>query len=206
MQQKDYGVNLSDAITNADVMLAGSITREINANTGETTEIEIDGVEVTVGRIVFPFSGNYAYQMVALPNAEYNNFWRLAERMMALNSTTDMVTRLDLYREFLSEFNRLAPAATNANWITVQGNEILQPADAEDGDRYIVWLREGTTVDVQFMTSTVVPTEREVQEAITTRLPVTYENATLLIVLGGLVVAVIVLFIIVKRMKKREEK
>ena len=102
-----------------------------------------------------------------------------------------MYTKIGVYNKFNKLYEKLKPTNQD-NWIEVQNNEILQPEDTKDGDQYILWLKEdnetNSKVDIQFLTSTRQETEEKIVEKITTRLPVTYDNNILLIVLVILII------------------
>lgn len=201
-------LDLSKAIPADELTAIQNVTKKIAVDT-EQVQVEektIDGnkVTVTTGKVVFENEGNYEYQIVKLPNTtEYNELMDLAERISKINSTTDMYTKLGLYTEFNNLYNELSSALIEENWIDVQNQEILQPEDTENGDKYVLWIREGNTIDAQFLTSKYV--EEKVTEEITVKLPVTGDNNILLIVLGILVLAIIVVSIRIKSLKKENK-
>ena len=87
----------------------------------------------------------------------------------------------------------------------------MQPEDAEDGEQYILWIRESqnnqtTKLDIQFLTSHKQYSEERIIETITTKLPITYDNNTLLIVLAILILVSVVVCIRIKTLKNKEEK
>ena len=87
----------------------------------------------------------------------------------------------------------------------------MQPEDAEDGEQYILWIRESqnnqtTKLDIQFLTSRKQYSEERIIETITTKLPITYDNNTLLIVLAILILVSVVVCIRIKTLKNKEEK
>ena len=211
-------VDLSKAMHEYDLQYAASLTKEIEVDTTKTNTVKetIDGKEITttVGKVVLTNineNANYSYILVKLPNSqEYNKLMDLATRVSKFNSTTNMYTRINIYNEFLNTFNNLIPSDTD-NWINVQENEILQPEDAEDGEQYILWIRESqnnqtTKLDIQFLTSHKQYSEEKIIETITTKLPITYDNNTLLIVLAILILVSIVVCIRIKTLKNKEEK
>ena len=201
-------LDLSKAIPADELTAIQNVTKKIAVDT-EQVQVEektIDGnkVTVTTGKVVFENEGNYEYQIVKLPSTtEYNELMDLAERISKINSTTDMYTKLGLYTKFNNLYNELSSALIEEKWIDVQNQEILQPEDTENGDKYVLWIREGNTIDAQFLTSKYV--EEKVTEEITVKLPVTGDNNTLLIILGILVVAIIVVSIRIKSLKKENK-
>ena len=189
------------------------VTNIIDVDTTKTNveEKEVDGnkVTVTTGKIVFKNEGDHLHQIFKVADSEdYAEFMDLAERIAKFNDDTDMYTRLEVYSEFRDLAVGLMLELDEDAWLEVEGNEILQPEDAKNGDKYVVWLIEVTDeseeLDVQFMTSKYE--EEKVKEKITTKLPVTYDDNRLLIVLGVLVIATIVVSVRISSLKKEDNK
>ena len=204
-------VDLSKAITDTNLQYAATITKIIGADSTKTstTEKTEDGKKITttVGEIVLENeNGDYSYITIKLPNSEdYNNFMKLATKVSKLNSNTDMYTQIETYSEILNLFNSLKPDS-EAGWLKADKNIIYQPEDAEDGEEYVVWIKDNNTddIDVQFLTSTKKFSEEKIKETITTKLPVTYDNNTLLIVFAIVVVAIILVCVRIKYLNKKE--
>lgn len=200
-------LDLTVAIPENELTAIQNVTNKIPVDTAQVQveEKTINGnkVTVTTGKVVFENEGNYKYQIVKLPStAEYNELMDLAERISKINSETDMYTKLGLYTEFNTLYNKVSSELTDT-WITVENQEILQPEDTENGDKYVLWINDGTVTDAQFLTSKYV--EEKVVEKITTKLPVTYDNNTLLIVLAILVFSIVVVSIRIKSLKKEDK-
>lgn len=199
-------LDLSKAIPENELKAIQNVTKKIAVDTAQVQveEKEINGntVTVTTGKVVFENEGEYEYQIKELDTDEYKNLMDLAERISKINSETDMYTKLGLYTEFNTLYNKLLSELTDA-WTTVENQEILQPEDTENGDKYVLWIKDGNTIDAQFLTSKYV--EEKVVEKITTKLPVTYDNNTLLIVLAVLVLAIVVVSIRIKSLKKEDK-
>lgn len=201
-------LDLSKAIPADELTAIQNVTKKIAVDTDQVQveEKTIDGNQVTVttGKVVFESEGNYEYQIVKLPSSEeYNELMDLAERISKINTSTDMYTKLGLYIKFNNLYNKLSSELLGENWVKVENQEILQPENTENGDKYVLWIKEGNTTDAQFLTSKYV--EEKVKEEITIKLPVTGDNNTLLIVLGILVVAIIVVSIRIKSLKKENK-
>lgn len=199
-------LDLTKAILSNELSQIQNITKiiEVDTTQNQVEEKTINGnkVTVTTGKVVLKNEGNYEYQIVKLPSTtEYNNLMDLAERISKINTQTDMYTKLGLYTEFNNLYKQLSAELLEGNWIEVQNQEILQPEDTKNGDKYVVWIKEGNQIDAQFLTSKYV--EEKVVEKITTKLPVTYDNNTLLVVLGILVLAIVVVSIRIKSLKKK---
>lgn len=207
---KGVEVDLAKSAKSEDLQNATKITKiiEADATKTSTTEKEEDGKKITttVGEIVLKEDGNYSYIAIKLPNSvEYNNLMKLATKISKLNQETDMYVQIQTYSEFLNLFNSLKPNS-EAGWIDVEKNIIYQPEDAEDGDEYVIWIKDNKTedIDVQFLTSTKKYSEEKVKEIITTKLPVTYDNNVLLIVFAILVVLIVLVAIRIKYLSKKE--
>lgn len=204
-------LDLTKAIDNYDLENIQKVTKLIEADTDQVKveEKDVNGskVKVTTGKVVLKNEGDYQYQIVKLPNGEeYNRLMDLAERISKFDNETnlDMYTKLEVYNEFSILFNNLKHNLDYDKWVDVEGNEIYQPSDAKNGDKYVLWIKEGReTIDTQFLTSKYV--EEKVVEKITTKLPVTYDNNILLVVLGILVIAIIVVSIRIKSLEKESK-
>lgn len=207
-------IELKQAIDNKELEDISKTTKKIpvDAEQTKTTKNEVDGKTIitTVGKVVLPETkGNYEYIIVKLPySTEYENLVKLATKISKFNNETDMYTKIGVYKEFSELVNELKPNSTS-NWIKAKSNEIEQPEDAEDGTQYVLWINEknGNSVkqDIQILTSQKEVSEEKIVETITTKLPVTYDNNTLLIVLAILILATIVVCIRIKSLSKKEK-
>lgn len=186
----------------------------VDATKTNTTSEVVEGrkITTTVGKVILPeTTGNYEYIIVQLPNSEdYNNLMKLATRISKFNNETDMYTKISTYKEFNKISTNLRKNANSQEWKNANAREIEQPANAENGTQYVLWIKEdnGKTVveDIQFLTSYKEVSEEKIIEKITTRLPVTYDNNTLLIVLAILVIATIIVLVRIKTLNKKEEQ
>ena len=208
-------VDLKEGITEEKLRNISNITKVIPVDTKQTntTETEVDGKKITttVGKVVLPKTqGNYEYIIVKLPyTAEYEKLMKLAMRISKFNNETDMYTKISIYKDFNKLIEELRPNFTS-NWTKVENNEIEQPKDAEDGTQYVLWINENnendSKQDVQFLTSNKEVSEEKVIEKITTKLPVTYDNNILLIVLVILVIVAIIVCVRIKILSKKEKQ
>ena len=202
-------VNLDEAIRKADLEDIATVTKRIDVDTTKTNveDKEIDGntVTVTTGKVVINDEGEFKYQIFKVSDSEdYADLMDLAERISKFNDDTDMYTQVEVYREFFDLFNGLARDLVAEDWKDIEKNEILQPSDAKNGDKYVVWiLQDGDILDAQFMTSKYE--EAKVKEKITTKLPVTYDDNRLLIVLVVLAIATVAVSIRINNLKKDEK-
>ena len=196
-------IDLNDFVTDEDVEFINNMTEVIEVDTTNTlvTEEEIDDVKITrtIGKIDIKEEGTIYYQIVNLPaSEEYNEFMEIAETIANNQIPSGFYERLEITNKFSKLYNQLVPEIEDANWIEVTDNTILQPEDSEEGEQYIVWLKneqegEETKIDVQFMTSFEDYKQEVINEQITTKLPVTYDNPILFILLAVLVILFIVL-------------
>lgn len=201
-------IDLKQAVSKEIIENTANITKSIPVDTTQTnttkTEKEGKTITTTVGKVVLPEkSGKYEYIIVKLPyTEEYETLVKLATRISKFNNETDMYTKIKLYKEFNGLIEQLRPNATS-NWKKAEENEIEQPTDAEDGTQYVLWLKENGKEDVQFLTSYKKVSEEKIIEKITTKLPVTYDNNTLLIVLVVLIVSAVIVGIRIRTLRKQ---
>lgn len=208
-------IDLSEAISEENLEAISNITKVIpvDAKQTNTTKTEVDGrtITTTVGKVVLPKTeGNYEYTIVKLPySSEYESLMKLATKISKFNNETDMYTKISVYKEFNNLLEKLRPNSTS-NWTKMKSNEIEQPADAENGTQYVLWINENngndSKQDVQFLTSYKAVSEEKIIETITTKLPVTYDNNILLIVLAILIIAAIVVYVRIKVLSKKEKQ
>ena len=208
-------LDLTKAIPEDELTQIQKVTKIIPVDTTKTntTEETVDGKKVTVttGKVVMNEEGDYKYQIIKLPSTDNNNkLMNLANRISKFNTSTDMYTKLEVYKEFNELYNNVVAGLADADWKNVENKEILQPEDTEDGDEYILFIRNqanGTIVtDAQFLTSKKVYSEEKIVEKITTKLPVTYDNNTLLIVLGIVVLAAVLVSVRIKSLENKDNK
>lgn len=205
---KGIEIDLNEAIPANELEEIQNVTKKIAVDTTkiQVEEKEVNGntVTVTTGKVVLEEEGNYEYQIVKLPNTDsYNELMDLAERISKINTETDMYSKLVLYTRFNTLYTELSSELDNDAWEEVENQEILQPEDTENGDKYVLWIRGEDILDAQFLTSKY--DEEKVIEKITTKLPVTYDNNTLLVVLAVLVIAIVAVSVRIKSLKKEDK-
>jgi len=208
-------VDLSKAVSAAALEEISSITKRISIDTSktQTTEKEENGKKITttVGKVILPEGvSKYQYALVKLPASdEYNQLLSLLTRISKFNTDTDMYIKINVFRSFNYLYEKLKPIDAS-QWIDVQNNEILQPEDAKDGEQFVLWLKEenesNTKYDIQLLTSTREESEETIIEKITTKLPVTYDDNTLLYVFGVLVLGVIIVAFKIRSLNKQVKK
>ena len=222
-------LDLTQALTDESLEQVETLTErievEIADSQDDTTTIRnenVDGVDevANVGYVKIADddqNATYYYNMVKLPseNQQYNQLNTLVEQLNGEYNELDMYSKVQM----ATEFNNLFAAVTDsAEWTEVENMTINQDEESEAGDKYIVLLRkvakvdgeDVTTLDVQFLTAdddyepNVIIEEVVTQE--TTRLPITYDNIALFVVLGIIVVLVVLVFIRMKKLNKQNEE
>lgn len=203
-------IDINKAITELDIEYIDSLTKMIDLKiTTETTEETIDDVKITttLGKIELE-EGEYLYQLIKPTTEEYKNLVNYLERMSKINSV-DAYTELKTYNEFANLFAKLLTELNVEEWKEpTDKNEIFQPDDAKTGDQYVLWIMdtESEIIDIQLLTSVREESQEKIVERITTKLPVTYDNNVLLIVLGILVIVAIIVAVRINSLKKKQEK
>lgn len=208
-------INLSKAISAAALEEVSNVTKiiPVDVTKTNTTEQEIDGKKITttIGKVVLEETeGKYQYILVKLANSqEYDELLSLLTRISKFNDETDMYTKIEFYNKINNLYENLKPTS-QSDWLDVANNEILQPEDSQNGEQYILWLKEenktNTKIDIQLLTCNREETEEKIVEKITTKLPVTYDNNTLLIVLAVLIIAIVIVSFRIRNLNKKEEK
>lgn len=204
-------VDLSKAIEESNVNLINNLTKIIKVDTKNTitTSEVVNEVKVTktVGKVDVLEEGTTYYQLVKLPASEdYNEFMKTAEKIANDKIENNMYAKLEVANKFSNYYNRLVPDIDEANWIKVNNNTILQPEESHNGEQYILWLKTENNrenkIDVQFLTCFEDYKPEVISEKITTKLPVTYDNPILFIILAVLVVAFVVVLILRNKSEK----
>jgi len=206
-------VDLLNAITQEQIDLVNNITKIIKVDTKNTltTEEVVDDVNITktVGKIDMLEKGENYYQFVRLPNnEEYTKFMQIAEKIAKKKNLDDMYLKLEIVKDFITLSQKLSPELDSKDWIKVKDKTILQPEDSKNGEQYIVWLKNEdpnkqlTKIDVQFLTCFEDYKPEIINEKVATKLPVTYDNPMLFIVL----IILLALFIIVLLLRAKTNK
>lgn len=204
-------LDLTKAIPETELTSIQNVTKNIKVDTTKTHEEkeEVNGTikTLTTGKLVILDEGSFKYQIAKVEaNTNEAKLMDLAERISKFNSSTDMYTKLETYSEFNNLYKEMSGDLAADKWLDVENNEVLQPEDAENGTKYIVWLKNGETLDAQFLTCKREYKEEKVIEEITTKLPVTYDNNTLLVILAAIVVAIVIVTLRINALNKKEDK
>lgn len=203
-------IDMDKAIIEQDISYIDSLTKMINLTiTTETTETTENDVKITttLGKIELE-EGKYLYQLIKPTTEEYKNLVTYLERMSKINSV-DAYTELKTYNEFANLFEKLLNELDGEKWENpTDKNEIFQPEDAKTGDQYVLWIMdsEKQIIDIQLLTSIREESQEKIVERVTTKLPVTYDNNVLLIVLGILVIVAIIVAVRINSLNKKQEK
>lgn len=143
------------------------------------------------------------YQIIKRETTEdTNKLFALAE-LMEKNEFTDIYTQIKASKDFFEISVKQLNDLKEENWKTVEDFTIEQPKEAQTGDQYILYVKSGDIVDVHFLTSYREYEEEYIKEQVTTLLPHTYDNNTILIVLGIVVVAIILVSIRIVILKRK---
>lgn len=208
-------VKIAEALTDNEVDLANHITKTIAVDTTQTFDKPaemIEGVKTTktVGKVTVQEEGTTDYQLIKVPkNGSYYEFMKLAEKIANNKIENNIYAELEVAKEFSKLYQELMPEVNNANWVTVENNEILQPEEAKEGEQYILWLKnkQGNDVklDAQFLTCFEDYKPEVISEKVVTKLPVTADDPTLFIILAILIVALVVVGIVKITAGKKEK-
>ena len=191
-------VDLKDYITSKDIELANTITKRIHVDTTQSyskASEMIDDVKVTksIGKIVVSEKGTTEYILEKVPESgDLYNFMIAVQNVSNGKIGNDYYSKLEASKELASLYNNLIPETNDNNWKEVSGGEILQPEEAHEGWKYVLWLKNTqsgkTKLDAQFLTCFEEYKPEVVSEKIVTKLPVTADDTTLFYILGVLII------------------
>ncbi|MBO6244212.1 MAG: hypothetical protein J6O41_06600 [Clostridia bacterium] len=208
-------LDFTKAIDQSEISNVEDITNIIEA---ETTTInkrdeQIDQVKykLTVGglKITDDQDASYEYVSVKLPNDAYDTLKEMTNKLDTEYENKTAFEKVKFAKEYSDLLNNLI---NSANWNPVENMLVSQPDDAQNGDEYIVLLKQtkGQEVkyDVKILTSLRTEEAPQQQEETvvtkrTSRLPITGDNLILFAVLAVIVLALVVVFI---RIKKLQDK
>lgn len=209
-------VDLSQAMNEKTLEELANVTKNVKTEVKqEITEQESEGKKITttVGKVVLPEEAkDYSFMLIKVEESgKAKELFNIANKIAKFSSEADMYTKLKTYKAFSKAIEEVIANVNNENWTEVKNNEIAQPEDSKDGDQYVLLLgrkirNEIELEDIQFLISTRKESEEKIIEKITTKLPVTYDNNTLLIVLAILIVSIIIVSIRINILSKKQEK
>lgn len=212
-------IDLTDNITMAELEGIENISKTIEIEIGVSDPVETmmkdeatgdeykKTVKVGTVKIITPIS-NGKYQLVKrLSNEKTNQFFALAE-LIEKNNFTDKYAVIKTAKEFTDLKAELR--ASLSDWKDVVDATVKQPEDAEDGEQYILWLKEDESTvniameDVHFLTSVKEESIEKITEDVTTLLPKTYDDNTILFAFIAVVIAIVAVAIRISFLKKKE--
>ena len=201
-------IDITDNITVNELSEVGKISKTIpikleQEKIVDTVNSEGTKITETVGIVkLVNEAKNGKYILVARKtSSNTENLFALAE-LLEKNEFTDKYTELKASKEFMELRQKMLEDISE--WNNIEENTIKQPKEAQNGDQYILWLKEGNNTDVHFLTSLREYNEEVVKEEVKTILPYTYDNNSLLIVLGVVIVAIVIVSIRIATLKKKE--
>lgn len=212
-------IDLTDNITMAELEGIENISKTIEIEIGVSDPVETmmkdeatgdeykKTVKVGTVKIITPIS-NGKYQLVKrLSNEKTNQFFALAE-LIEKNNFTDKYAVIKTAKEFTDLKAELRDSLSD--WKDVVDATVKQPEDAEDGEQYILWLKEDESTvniameDVHFLTSVKEESIEKITEDVTTLLPKTYDDNTILFAFIAVVIAIVAVAIRISFLKKKE--
>lgn len=205
-------VTLDGAKTIAELNQIDKLTKIITVqSTAEDEKIIINGDQ----------DKNYYYQFaVATSSEEYERLLVLVNEISQYNQDTNVFVKLQGYNELNTVYNSLVANLDNENWVEAQNLEITKPYGAKQDDQYVLWLKDDRgNMDVQILTAyekpqtmhgfetvqeeTIVSVEKPTIKYVTSALPYTYDEATILFVALGVVMIAIVTILVFKIVKRK---
>ena len=202
-------IDLTDNITKAELDIVNTTSKVIPVVLEQkqiVNEENEEGTKITETIGVAKISENITdgeYQIVKRnATGDSDTLFKLAE-LIEKNEFTDSYTQIQASKEFFEICVKQLNDLKEENWKTIENSTIEQPKESETGDQYILYVKSGNTVDLHFLTSFREFKEEYIKEQVTTLLPHTYDNNTILIVLGIVVVAIILVSIRIVILKRK---
>ena len=212
-----YELDLTTAITKAEMENVEKLTKSIDVDTTQTTTTveEKDGVKTTttVGKLVITDSNEfkYKYQLTKLDGNEKEEIKNITNLIDTLENS---YSTMSMYKKVLVA-TQIKDALKNAQYQSVKDMTIEQPNEAQTGDKYLVLLQKvsGNNVeefDAQFMNCTRNYESETIKEKnpvkTTHSLPVTYDSIVLIVILAVLAILVIAILIRMRKLNAKNEK
>lgn len=209
-------IELTTAIDKGELEKVEEITKKISVDTTQEytyPEQIIDGYKynVVTGEILITDSKEATYYYEQTPivsNEKYKELMDLAELIQNNFDGMTIIEKINTEKEFFDLYNDLI---TKATWNKVVDMTIPQPLEAQEEDKYVVFLKKvdsngEETLDAQFMTCKRKVEEGGIEEHTekrnkiveqTSKLPITYDSIVLFVVLGVIILAII--FVILRK-------
>lgn len=205
-----FEIDVNDNITKAELENLNTVSKNIPIKLEQeqiVNEVNENGTKITETVGVAKLADNRTdgkYQLIARKtNTDTENFFALAE-LLEKKQFADKYTEIKASKEFVDLKEKLQGNLSSEEWKNIENNTIKQPNDAQTGDQYILWLKAENDNDVHFLTSYRNYDEEIVEKEIKTVLPYTYDNNTLLVVLGIVIIAIIAVSVRIAILKKKE--
>lgn len=209
---ENFEIDLTDNILKSELENLNNVSKEIPVELKQeqvVNEVNESGTKITetvgVAKLVKSLS-NGQYQLVPrTTTTDTENLFALAE-LLEKNKFTDKYTEIKANKEFLDLKTKLEAELKREDWKKIENDTIKQPKEAQDGEQYILWLKGDNENDVHFLTSFRKEDEEFIEKEIRTKLPYTYDNNTMLVVLAVVIVAIVIVVIRIVVLKKKELK
>lgn len=207
---ENFEIDLTDNILKSELENLNNVSKEIPVELKQeqvVNEVNESGTKITetvgVAKIVKSLS-NGQYQLVPrTTTTDTKNLFALAE-LLEKNKFTDKYTEIKANKEFLDLKTKLEAELKREDWKKIENDTIKQPKEAQDGEQYILWLKGDNENDVHFLTSFRKEDEEFIEKEIRTKLPYTYDNNTILVVLAIVVALIVIVSIRIVVLKKKE--
>ena len=207
---ENFEIDLTDNILKSELENLNNVSKEIPVELKQeqvVNEVNESGTKITetvgVAKIVKSLS-NGQYQLVPrTTTTDTENLFALAE-LLEKNKFTDKYTEIKANKEFLDLKTKLEAELKLEDWKKIENDTIKQPKEAQDGEQYILWLKGDNENDVHFLTSFRKEDEEFIEKEIKTKLPYTYDNNTILVVLAIVVALIVIVAIRIVVLKKKE--
>lgn len=207
---ENFEIDLTDNILKSELENLNNVSKEIPVELKQeqiVNEVNESGTKITetvgVAKIVKSLS-NGQYQLVPRKTTtDTENLFALAE-LLEKNKFTDKYTEIKANKEFLDLRTKLEAELKREDWKQIENDTIKQPKEAQDGEKYILWLKGDNENDVHFLTSLRKEDEEFIEKEIKTKLPYTYDNNTILVVLAIVVALIVIVAIRIVVLKKKE--
>ena len=209
---ENFEIDLTDNILKSELENLNNVSKEIPVELKQeqvVNEVNESGTKITetvgVAKLVKSLS-NGQYQLVPrTTTTDTENLFALAE-LLEKNKFTDKYTEIKANKEFLDLKTKLEAELKREDWKKIENDTIKQPKEAQDGEQYILWLKGDNENDVHVLTSFRKEDEEFIEKEIRTKLPYTYDNNTMLVVLAVVIVAIVIVAIRIVVLKKKELK
>lgn len=213
------------SITEDEIKDVEKLTKIIGVKTDESQSTVSNNngttVTTTTGKIVVTDDGDYQYQLIEVLDKN-NSTSKLNETAVELYEQLSNLSKAEkMYDKLMAEItirDDYKKLLDDAKWEDAKNKEIPQPENSQEGEKFVVLIREvdgdaTKRTDVQFMTcgredaEGVEESEKEVTKTVEkkTKLPVTGENLALYIVFGVVILTIIILIVKMKKANKDEE-